>query len=215
MRFDAVLVAAPTATGSVERARLLETLSAHGLEVVQRGPRLLIGEGADPLAIDAKAELVPVATDAAVGWLAVFRAAGLPSIVWVGALKGAAWRARPISINDCPAKASVQPSGIEIAYGERLLLPHGGGSLEEVALDVPPFANRLELEPLGLAFGRADPSRPQARCREGWGEGRVLIRRVPPGNYTLVWMGGGKIEEARISVKPHAPAPPKKPPHKR
>jgi hypothetical protein len=130
----------------------------------------------------------------------------MPQVTWIGALQSAPWRERALSINDCPAQARLQPSGIEIAYGEhRLVLPQGGGLLEDQVLEPPGFANRLEIEKLGLAFGATEPGRELVQCPEGWSEGRVLIRHVPPGRYGLLWMGGGRTEQATLTV-PHGAA---------
>ena len=95
-----------------------------------------------------------------------------------------------LSINDCRADIRVSASGIDLRYGrDEVRVPHGGGTLIDVRLERPDFAERLEIEPLGLSFGQKNSARAQSHCSTGWWGARVVLRRLPPGRYTLRWTG--------------------------
>jgi hypothetical protein len=185
-------------------------LSQRGLAVVQSGARLLIDDGSGVVAIAGNAQLIELALpQLGAGWVAVSRVSGLPAVVWIGALNGDSWRARSLSINDCPASAKPQAGGIALAYGEhKVVLPPGGGALEDVAVEIPPFATRAELDPLALRFlspsaGATDPS---PSCREGWAGDRLVLRRLPPGRYVVRFSGAGRTDETSIVVRAGVPA---------
>jgi serine/threonine-protein kinase len=214
LRLDTVVVSADvdTATATPQRspAQLLSMLSQRGLAVVQSGARLLIDDGSGVVAISVDARLIELGRPGqGAGWLALSRVSGLPAVVWIGSLHEDAWRARSLSINDCPATAADEPSGISLAYSQhKVLLPPGGGALDDVALEIPSFATRAEIDPLGLRFlspsaGAADPS---PSCREGWAGDRLVVRRLPPGRYTVRFVGAGRTEETGVVVRPGVPA---------
>jgi hypothetical protein len=128
---------------------------------------------------------------------------GLATVSWVGSVRAGPWRARAVSLNDCPADARVVAGGIVLQYPRhKLVLPHGGGPLEKRLIRRPAFAERMELMPLGLAFGAADPKRTAALCSTGWQLDNVMLDRIPPGTYTILWMGDGLIHEVPITVEP-------------
>jgi hypothetical protein len=215
LRLDTVVVSAETESSTASSlrspAQLLSMLSQRGLAVVQSGARLLIDDGSGVVAIAGNAQLIDLTLpEHGAGWLAISSISGLPAVVWIGSLHEGPWRARSLSINDCPATGAPVPGGIALSYGEhRVVLPPGGGSLEDVSIEIPSFATRAELDPLALRFlspsaGAADPI---PSCREGWAGDRLLLRRLPPGRYGVRYIGpGGRMEETSVVVRPGAPA---------
>ena len=75
-----------------------------------------------------------------------------------------------------------------------------GGQLRDVSLSPPDFARRLEVEPLGLAVGLKHSERPGLHCEVGWWGKRVVLRRLPPGRYTLNWLGEGVSQSGILDV---------------
>lgn len=189
-----------TAAGSIDR--VLEDARAHGLAGIpsDRGYTLDDGTGRT-LTIDRDARVVAVTTPAARGWVIKNASRGSPQVLWVGALGGGAYIARAISINDCPATVEVRPEGVQLKYRNRTIeLPHGGGELRDITLAQPDFAEGLELEPLGLAFGQKRKASAALRCGIGWWGGRVVLRAMPEGHYTLRWVGEDRNETARLEI---------------
>jgi hypothetical protein len=68
-------------------------------------------------------------------------------------------------------------------------------------LEPPAGATRVEIRPLGIAFGDERAGSGFARCPSGWSaEGRVAVRRLPMGRYTLTWRGGREPIPSSLTV---------------
>lgn len=147
------------------------------------------------------------------GFVVYSTAPGLTAVAWAGAIRGRPPRARSLSVNDCPAQLRVEASGVAIRYGsEELMITHGGSTLKDMTLEPPAFADRLEVEPLGVSFGKKDEGSSLVHCRTGWWGKRVVLRRLPLGRYTLRWIGEGASQTATLMVTteptPAGEAPP-------
>lgn len=193
---------------------VLPQLVENGFEIVNLGGKMVIDDGGSDGAITVAetARFIRVLGGGASGWLVLSELPGSAGVAWIGSLQGGRWRARGISINDCPAQVRVQPVGVEVEYAKRrVLLPHGGGPLKRVSVERPSFADRVEVQPLGLAFGAAEGGRGTVHCSAGWDEAALVLERMPPGEYTLLWMGDGRVDEAALIVDASAPsAPPRR-----
>ena len=179
---------------------LVRTVHRHGLWMEESRTTLVIGDAQNGTAtVDAGAKLMEVAAPGAAGWVITSDTDTLAAAAWVGRIRGAPWFVRNLSVNTCRASVRVTAAGINLRYGRNeVRLPHGGGILFDVALEPPKFASRLELEPMGLSFGRPRSDRPQRHCRTGWWGARVVLRRLPPGQYTLRWVSDAVTESASM-----------------
>jgi hypothetical protein len=175
-------------------------LDLVGLDLSASGGLLTIGDGSGGVVrVSTAARAMRLGAER--GMLLLSDAAGLPAVGWLGPREEGEWSVRALSINDCPAEARGQPAGIELVYGgPAIVLPFGGGRLEDVRLTPPSFADRLEVEPLGIAFGAPRSERRAKRCSRGWGAQGVLLERLPPGSYLLLWMGGERTKTDTLRV---------------
>jgi len=212
------VVVADTPAGGAEAQTVVPQLVDQGFDIVNLGDKIVIDDGGNdgPITVAQSARFVRVLGGGASGWLVLSEYPGAPSVAWIGALGGGRWRARGVSVNDCPANARVQPTGVELMYGDRRVqLPHGGGPLETIRLTPPSFATRLEVEPLGLAFGAPEQDRSAVACSAGWAQGTVVLERMPPGKYTLQWLGDGRVDSAPLVVRESVPNRPNRKPIKK
>ena len=183
---------------------VVPNLAERGIDVARLGTKIALedSQGSGPVSIDAGALFTKVDVGGVEGWLANSQALEATSVVWIGGRGGRPWRVRGLSINDCPATGSLHTTGIEITYAnKRVLLPHGGGSLERRQLTRPSFAERMELIPFGLAFGKPIPGREAKLCPSGWNNDQIRIERIPPGSYKIRWMGGDRVDEVPFDVE--------------
>ena len=128
---------------------------------------------------------------------------GATAATWVGGSATGPWRVVPLSVNDCPAEARSQAFGIELQYEKsyRFLVPYGGADFVDVEVPRPDFAERAELMPYGVAFGRSRPDRVALPCTVGWSAQGLRLERLPPGDYQVVWMGGARTEAQDVVVQ--------------
>jgi serine/threonine protein kinase len=197
-----------TSTSSASIVQLTDDAKKHGFIITSSEGTLLLDDGkGSTVVIDPGARVMKLHAGRARGWIVETSARGLTQVVWIGSLDGGRYFARPLSVNDCAARVEVTHSGIRLRYARHVIdLPHGGGSLHDVSLSRPAFAQRMEIEPLGLAFGqRGDrPENEAVRCGIGWWGGHVVLRSLPEGRYTLRWIGLGKTETTSLEVGPKA-----------
>lgn len=191
-------------TSSASFNAMLAALERHSVSVRASEGTYLIPDGVGgSVILDAEGEVTRVMADGTEGFLIASRAPLKTAVTWVGSVESGPWYGRAISVNDCPAEFAVHPSGLGIRYaGPEVMLPHGGGRLLDISLSPPAFADRIEVEPLGLALGRADVDRGAKHCQVGWWGKRVVLRRLPLGKYTLSWSGGGVSQTASLHVTP-------------
>ncbi|MBI4820846.1 MAG: serine/threonine protein kinase [Deltaproteobacteria bacterium] len=156
------------------------------------------------LVVGPDANLRAFKTATADGWIVTSSAKAGAKIGWIGTVRGSPWRVRPLSINDCNATARIGQGGIEIVYPEKsVVLPEGGGLLKTLSFEKPVFATRLELKSFGLALGKEDSTRVGEVCSRGFGKDRVVVSRVPPGEFAFVWVGRDPKDQlvtANVSV---------------
>ncbi len=194
----------PPSSGPSRRpplAPFVASLRRHGVQVVQARNGLVVSddEGATVI-LEPEGRFYPVDVPAAKGWL-IEASGGAPVAWWVGAVSGSAWFVRSLSVNDCPATVRADADGVVVRYGdEAVRLPHGGGVLLDVAVERPDFADRLEVTTLGLSFGRRNERRPHRHCRAGWGDDRIVLRRLPPGRYALRWTGSEQSHVVTLNL---------------
>lgn len=134
---------------------------------------------------------------------ALFRSAepGTVFFTFVGRIDGGPVQVEPLTINDCPAEVEFQAQGITLRYGHtEVVLSRAALLLLEARVTVPRFADRVELQPLSLSFGRAQPDRETVHCGRGLGGGELRLERVPAGRYELLFMGEGQTETRSIQV---------------
>lgn len=179
-----------------ELAQHQVTLSQDGDAVSVRGP-----SGQVEVGVDARTE--PVNMGDVHGYLLTTRYPGATAATWVGGSATGPWRVVPLSVNDCPAEARSQAFGIELQYEKsyRFLVPYGGADFVDVEVPRPDFAERAELMPYGVAFGRSRPDRVALPCTVGWGAQGLRLERLPPGDYQIVWMGGARTEAQDVVVQ--------------
>lgn len=179
-----------------ELAQHQVTLSQDGDAVTVRGP-----SGQVEVGVDARTE--PVNTGDVRGYLLTTRYPGATAATWVGGSATGPWRVVPLSVNDCPAEARSQAFGIELQYEKsyRFLVPYGGADFVDVEVPRPDFAERAELMPYGVAFGRSRPDRVALPCTVGWSAQGLRLERLPPGDYQVVWMGGARTEAQDVVVQ--------------
>lgn len=180
---------------------MLDTLEAQGLEVTKAGDTYMVDAGkGGSLVVDARAQVTSVRSGGVEGYLVKARAPALTSIGWIGKGPGGAWGARGLSVNDCKARVRTQGAKLVLRYGgEGVRLPAGGGLLFDVALSVPPGAERLEVSPLGIALGK-EAGGAAVHCRSGWWGKQVVLRRLPPGSYDLRWTGADFEQSTKLVV---------------
>jgi len=144
---------------------------------------------------------VKVRSGGAEGYLVRARAAALTSVSWIGKVGGGPWRARGLSVNDCRARVKNTGDGLVLSYGKyQQRLPVGGGVLYDVAIPAPAGATRLEVAPLGLVLGADAKAGAGVVCKSGWWGKQVVLRRLPPGQYTLRWVTPDGPEESKLGV---------------
>jgi hypothetical protein len=201
LREIAIVPESESATTASTIKALLDDMRARHFNVSASQGTYLLDDGKEnTVVIDGKGEVFSVSTPSAQGWIVQTSARGLTQVVWIGSVDKGPYFARPLSVNDCAARVRVTPDGLTLRYGERQVgLPHGGGSLFDVSLTRPPDAERLEIEPLHLAFGARGPGR-ALRCSTGWWGGHVVLRSLPEGTYTLRWVGGDESEYRRLEI---------------
>ena len=180
---------------------LLEALKERGLGASVSQGTYMVDDGRGGAVLFPETARVTAMGDEAAAFVVESESDTLASVAWFGPGEDGAWRARPISVNDCPAKVRVDGAGTGLRYGgEEIMLPAGGGVLRDVSLEPPEGARRLEVEPLGLAVGDQDPRSGAVQCKTGWWGKRVVLRRLPMGRYTLRWIGDGVSQTATLLV---------------
>lgn len=189
-----------TTAASVEM--LLEDLERRGFGSSASERTLLLDDGhGQTVVVDRGARVVHLTGGRGEGWLVTNEARGLRQVVWIGALDGGPWFARSLSVNDCGATGEATPTGVKLHYRDQTIdLPLGGGTLLDVSLERPAFATRLEIAPLGLAFGQKDDSSAALWCAAGWWGRQVVLRSLPEGRYSLTWVGPGVRETAELEA---------------
>ncbi len=181
---------------------MLVDLKAQGLEVNRTGKTYLVDDGrGGSVVVGVRASIRTVRAAGAKGYLVRAKASALTSVGWVGQVGGGPWLARGVSVNDCRARVSASDGGLAIRYGgEEVRLPAGGGVLYDVAVAVPEQAERLEVDPLGISLGKKKRGASAVHCRSGWWGKQVVLRRLPPGIYTLRWTGPGVSQTSTLVV---------------
>lgn len=189
-----------TSTASVEA--MLDALEGRGVTVAASGSSLLVTDRFKGSAVVAKeARVRSVKGENFGGFLVETDKRGVPKVLWIGSIANEPAHVRALSVNDCAAEARVEDRGVVLSYGkEELVVPYGGASLKDVSLDRPEFADRVELEPLGLAFGKKDEARPARACSVGWWGKQVVLRGLPEGAYSLRWSGPGQETSVQLVV---------------
>lgn len=205
---------APSAspTSAPKRAELAVTriaaeLAEHGVTLAEDGDAVMLSRGGVRIEVGIDARVEAVSAGDVRGYLVTTRYPGAAAATWVGGTSAGAWKLVPLSVNDCPAEARPQPFGIELQYEKsyRLLVPYSGGDFVDVEVSRPDFAERAELMPFGVAFGRSRPDRSALPCTVGWSTKGLRLERLPPGEYRVVWMGGGRTEAQEVVVRRAAP----------
>ena len=186
-------------TSATTLEHLFGAMGQHRMTRSASDDRVLV---ADPFGgevmLDRGASVSSVRAPSLNGYIVSTDAALLPAIAWIGSAHGSsasgsgksAWRARSLSINDCRATVRVTDDAFVVTYAgaREVRLPLGGGALLDVAVTVPEDVVRIEVLELGLAFAPQDAAQSQeeaGRCASGWWGQRLVIRRLPPGRYTL------------------------------
>ncbi len=189
-----------TSTSSVEA--MLDALEGSGVTVSASGSSLLITDRFKGSAVVAKeASVRRVQGENFGGFLVETDKRGVPKVLWIGSIANEPANVRALSVNDCAAEARLEDRGVVLAYAtHELVVPYGGVTIKDVTLDRPEFADRLEIEPLGLSFGKKDETRPASACSVGWWGKNVVLRSLPEGNYTLRWSGSEREESAQLAV---------------
>ena len=192
--------------GRTDLRSFASAVRKRGLSVAESRGTLVIDDGrGGSITVDPEARVGQVEAPSVTGWVVQTHASSLPAVAWVGSANGSPMFARSLSVNDCRATLRVGTGDIGLRYGrDEVRLPLGGGVLVDVALERPAFADRLELEPLGLSFGAEDRARPQRHCGTGWWGRQVVLRRLPPGRYALRWSGSAMSQTATMEVSSDA-----------
>lgn len=126
---------------------------------------------------------------------------GTVFLSFIGRVDGGPVRIEPLTVNDCPAEAAVEPDGISVRYGAaRVVVSLRSATLFDARVPVPRFAERVELSPLGLAFGAPSGSASLAACGRGLGAGELRLERVPAGHYQLIFSGRGQSDTRALEV---------------
>ncbi len=189
--------------GAVAIGSIAQELAGHGITLTQDGDAVLLVSGSVRIEVGIDARVEAVSAGDVRGYLVTTRYPGAAAATWVGGTRAGPWRVVPLSVNDCPAEARPQPFGIEIQYEKsyRLLVPYAGGDFVDVEVSRPDFAERAELMPFGVAFGRSRPDRTALPCSVGWSSSALRLARLPPGDYRIVWMGGARTEAQEVVVQ--------------
>lgn len=190
----------------IRREDLVRGLRAVGARVVpENGPiQRVEGLGSYPFELDENSRVRWVENALARGWIVeLVPRKEVPAVLWIQKKTRNA-SVFGMSINDCPAQGHLTEQGIEIDYGSGSVnLQLSSPSLNDVVLSAPSGADRLEIRPLALSFGRKIASSPLTHCTSGWGsQGRVLLRRLPYGQYQLTWQGENFKMEDQLRVEP-------------
>lgn len=194
---------APPARTELAIASIAQELAGHGITLTQDGDAVMLVSGSVRIEVGIDARVEAVNAGDVRGYLVTTRYPGAAAATWVGGTRAGPWRLVPLSVNDCPAEARPQPFGIEIQYEKsyRLLVPYAGGDFVDVEVSRPDFAERAELMPFGVAFGRSRPDRTALPCTVGWSSTALRLARLPPGDYRIVWMGGARTEAQEVVVQ--------------
>ena len=165
-----------------------------------------------PVLVAWDATYVPVSAFGLEG--AFFRSSepGTVHASFVGRLDGGPLQIEGLSINDCPAEFEATKDGVRLRYGTSpVSLSLRPLELHSARFSIPRFADRVELWPLGLAFGRSEAGSTAVHCESGFGGTELRLERVPAGDYELVFTGEGQSERKAVRV----PADKKEPKRKR
>ena len=207
-RLEPIAVAIAPDEGSPMRddvaiARLAPELAQHQITLSQDGDAVTVRGPSGQVEVGVDARTEPVNTGDVRGYLLTTRYPGATAATWVGGSATGPWRVVPLSVNDCPAEARSQTFGIELQYEKsyRFLVPYGGADFVDVEVPRPDFAERAELMPYGVAFGRSRPDRVALPCTVGWSAQGLRLERLPPGDYQVVWMGGARTEAQDVVVQ--------------
>ena len=177
---------------TIRREDLVRGLRNIGVRVKDMGSRQRVeGLGGEPFELNGTTTVRWIEDKNLQGWLLeVEPTEGGPGVVWI-ARDGSDTMARGLSVNDCPAHAHLDNKGLEIDYGPGFgRVELSGGRLADVVLAAPKGADRLEIRPLSVSFGRRLASSSLTHCKTGWRKGgRVVLRRLPEGSYQLRWLG--------------------------
>ncbi|MBI2377618.1 MAG: serine/threonine protein kinase [Deltaproteobacteria bacterium] len=201
---------APVAVATTIDDVLLRVSADVGAEV-DGSKRTLRDKQGGVLVVGVDSTLRAVKSGTAEGWIVSSTSNTSAKVGWIGTVRGSPWRVRPLSVNDCSASVKPGQGSIELTYPEKtLVLPEGGGALRTISFERPAFAQRLELKTLGLAFGRDDPARPGELCGRGFVKDRVVISRLPPGDFAFVWVGKDAKDQPQtasvtVTVPPDGP----------
>jgi hypothetical protein len=184
-------------------ARLAPELAQHQVTLSQDGDAVSVRGTSGQVEVGVDARTEPVNIGDVRGYLLTTRYPGATAATWVGGSATGPWRVVPLSVNDCPAEARSQAFGIELQYEKsyRFLVPYGGADFVDVEVPRPEFAERAELMPYGVAFGRSRPDRVALPCTVGWSAQGLRLERLPPGDYQVVWMGGARTEAQDVVVQ--------------
>jgi serine/threonine protein kinase len=190
-------------TATISVRELLEAVAKLGLSVTpSQGSFVVTDRAKGSVVLDEAARVTRLEGRRVQGWIIEATRRGLTRVSWIGALDGAPVSLRALSVNDCAAAVRVGPEGVVLTYGRHEVeLPHGGGMLGDVSIERPGFATRLEVEPLGLAFGKRSATSTASQCSTGWWGGQVVLRSLPVGRYTLWWSGGDRRERADLELE--------------
>jgi len=207
-RLEPIAVAIAPDEGSPMRddvaiARLAPELAQHQVTLSQDGDAVSVRGTSGQVEVGVDARTEPVNIGDVRGYLLTTRYPGATAATWVGGSATGPWRVVPLSVNDCPAEARSQAFGIELQYEKsyRFLVPYGGADFVDVEVPRPEFAERAELMPYGVAFGRSRPDRVALPCTVGWSAQGLRLERLPPGDYQVVWMGGARTEAQDVVVQ--------------
>ncbi len=178
----------------IERHELVNGLRELGAQVDPiSGPiQTVRGISRVPFELDESSQVRWVEKDNIRGWLIELESrSGGPGVVWVRKRQNGTASVHGLSVNDCPAQASLDTSSVEVDYGSGVArLKIAEAQLNDVVLTAPEGADRLEIRPLALSFGRKIAGTELTHCRSGWRRsGRVILQRIPFGEYKLTWSG--------------------------
>ncbi|MFO0722876.1 MAG: serine/threonine-protein kinase [Myxococcota bacterium] len=179
---------------------VLPELRKNGMSAAIDDGRAIVSgaNGSTEVALDA--DLVAVHAGDLRGYLFSSRKTGLAAISFAGGSSEGGWSARPMSVNDCPAQARPQDAALELMYGAQRVVVGYQTELSAVTSPRPAWAERAEVEPLHLAFGALMPDRSGVLCPSGLDAKELRLTRIPPGKYTLTWLGAGRSEARDLTV---------------
>lgn len=174
--------------------------------------RVVDQRGGPPVPIAWDATFAPVSAHGLDG--AFFRSVepGTVYASFIGRVDGGAVQVEALSVNDCPAALEATAEGVQVRYGQQsVLVAVRPVQLHSARFSLPRFADRVELLPLALSFGRRDPDASTVHCDSGLGGNELRFERVPAGEYELVFTGEGQSERRAVRV----PVEEKKPKRRR